>query len=122
MIMVDGITPIPTKLIEKIRRWEFIDLSKLLSNEPSISDCSAVVINGQLIRIEPYPQSRHGRLAISDIVSWMEAFSEYLAVLVSIEATSKEEAAGLMAYMHQVVRLSRARGFKWLKYDTEFCD
>jgi len=45
----------------------------------------------------------------------MEAFSKYLAVLVLTEATSKEEAAGLVAYMHQVVRLSRARGFKWLR-------
>jgi len=44
----------------------------------------------------------------------MEAFSKHLAVLVSTEAISKEEVAGLVAYMHQVVRLSRARGFKWL--------
>ena len=102
MIVVDGIAPIPTKLIEKIQRWELIDLSRLLSIEPSILDCSVVVINGQLIRIEPYPQSRHSKLAISDIVSWMEAFSKYLAVLVSTEATSKEEAAGLVAYIHQV--------------------
>ena len=70
--------------------------------------------------IEPSPHAYHGKHTISDIVSWMEAFSKYLAVLVSTEATYREEAAGLVAHMHQVVKLSQARGFKWLKYDTEF--
>ena len=70
--------------------------------------------------IEPSPHAHHGKHTISDILSWMEAFSKYLAVLVSTKATSREEAAGLVAHMYQGVRLSLARGFKWLKYDTEF--
>ena len=50
----------------------------------------------------------------------MEAFLRYFAVLVSTEATSKDNTASLMAHMYQVVRLSRARGLQCLKYDTEF--
>ena len=46
MIVADGIIPIPTKLIEKIWQWEFIDLSKLMSDEPSTPERSSVLING----------------------------------------------------------------------------
>jgi len=90
MIVADGIAPIPTKLIEKIRQWEFIDLSKLTSNEPSTPERSSVRINGQLMFIESSPHAHHGKHTISDIVTWMEAFSKYLAVLVSTQATSRE--------------------------------
>ena len=41
-------------------------------------------------------------------------------MLVSADATSREEAAGLAAHMFQIIRLSRVRGFKWLRYDTEY--
>ena len=70
--------------------------------------------------ISPVPSRKAGHLRHSILDG--SILSKYLAVLVSTEATSKEEAAGLVAYMHQVVRLSRGRGFKWLKYDTEFRD
>ena len=55
-----------------------------------------------MIRIETYLQSRHGKLAILDIGIWM---AKYLAGLVSTKTTSKEEVAGLVAYMHQVVHV-----------------
>jgi len=31
VIVSDGILPLPTKLVEKIRWWEYIDLSKLVT-------------------------------------------------------------------------------------------
>ena len=101
------------------KNWVF-DLSKLISDEPSTPERSSVPIDGQLVLIEPNPHANSGKHTISDTVSWMEAFSKYLAVLVSTKTTSRMEAAGLVDHMYQVVRLSWARGLKWLKYDTKF--
>ena len=120
VIVSDGIPPLPTKLVEKIRRWEYIDLSKLATEEDVDHNVSStVVINGQVVVVEPTPQPRchHPQL---DIVSWSEAYAKYLAVLVAADTTSREEAAGLAAHMFQIIRLSRARGFKWLRYDMEY--
>ena len=94
--MADGIS---TKIIEKIQQWELIDLSKLILDESSMPKCLSVLINAN-------PHANHGKHTISDVVSWMEAFSKYLVVLVSMEVTSRKEAVGLVAHMHQVKRLS----------------
>ena len=113
VIVSDWILPLPTKLVEKIRRWEtYIDLSSLVTVEDvDYNVSSTVVINGQVVVVEPTPQPRchHPQL---DIVSWSEAYAKYLAVLVAADTTSREEAAGLPAHMFQIIRLSRARGFK----------
>lgn len=119
VIVSDGIPPLPTKLVEKIRRWEYIDLSKLITEDTNDHVTSTMVINGQVVTVEPIPQA-HRRHSQLDIITWMEAYSKFLAVLVAVETTSREEAAGLAAHMFQVVRLSKTRGFKWLTYDTEY--
>ena len=44
-----------------------------------------------------------------------------MAVMLSVEATSKEEAAGLAAHMHLILQLSQdLGGTQWLRYDQEF--
>ena len=93
VIVSDWILPLPTKLVEKIRRWEtYIDLSSLVTVEDvDYNVSSTVVINGQVVVVEPTPH-HHPQL---DIVSWSETYVKYLAVLV---ATSWEEAAGLAAH------------------------
>ena len=55
--------------------------------------------------------------AISNIWSWLQAYFWYMAVMLSAETTSKEEAAGLAAHMHLILRLSRdLGGILWLRY------
>ena len=99
----NGIPPFSTKLVEKIRRWEYFDLSKLISEDFD----NHVVISGQVVTVEPIPQlhRRHSQLDIIMIISWMEAYSKFLAVLLAAEITSHEEAAGLAAHMFQIIRL-----------------
>ena len=45
----------PNKLFEKICRWEYIDLSKLITEDANIQVTSAVIINRQLVTVEPMP-------------------------------------------------------------------
>jgi len=120
VIVSDGIPPPPTKLVEKIHRWEYNDLLKLLTDDDADHNVSStMVINGQLVVVEPTPQPRHHHPQM-DIISWSEAYTKYMAVLVATETTSREEAAGLTAHMFQIIRLSQARGFKWLRYNMEY--
>ena len=119
VIVAEGMPPIQTKLIEKMRRWEYVDLSKLLGDSDPILDEASVVIEGQQLRME-VPQ-RNQRRQIKDILTWLEAYSRFMAVLLSAHDTSKEEAAGLAAHMHLILQLTRDLGSpQSLKYDQNF--
>jgi len=47
---------------------------------------------------------------ISDILTWVEVFSVFIAILVSSDRTSKDEAAGLTTHVHLIIRLSKDLG------------
>lgn len=36
MLLAEGIPPVPTRLVEKIRMWQYIDLAELLPDLPGI--------------------------------------------------------------------------------------
>ena len=60
------------------------------------------------------------RKQTTDILTWIQAYSRYMAALLSSDTTSKEEAAGLAAHLHMVLQLSKDIGSQWLKYDRDF--
>lgn len=121
VVIVEGIPPIPVKLVEKIRRWEFIDLAKLLVNQEAQPDQPTVIIGGQVVGLDSPARSQRRATAINDITSWVQAFSRFMAVLLSAGATTKEEAAGLAAHQHLILQLAKDLGGKqWAKYDWEF--
>ena len=67
----------------------------------------------------PIPPSCHGR--VSSIITWLQAFSIFTAVLVSSDSTIKEEAAGLAAHSYLIIQLSKdLSGLQWLKYDQSY--
>ena len=88
-----------------MRRWEYVDLSKLLGSSDPVPDEASLVIEGQQLRME-VPQ-RNQRRQIKDILTWLEAYSRFMAVMLSAHGTSKEEAAGLAAHIHLILQLSR---------------
>ena len=117
--MAEGIPPVSYKLIEKIRKWEYIELTSLLDNY-SPPDQMAL-FNGQLMVVSSSSQRCWQTAIISDILSWLQAFSIYTAILVSADATTKEEAAGLAAHTYLIIQLSKdLRGLQWLKYDQSY--
>ena len=68
------------------------------------------------------PSQAQGKLpVINNIMTRLTAFSRFMAVILSAEATSKEEAAGLSAHQHVILQLyNDLGGNRWLKYDTEY--
>ena len=121
VVITEGIAPISMKLVEKIRQWEFVDLSKLLQNQDSHPEEATIIIDGQLVSVESGTRSQRKATGISDILSWLQAFSRLMAVLLSSDLTSKEEAAGLAAHQHLILQLAKDLGGRqWLKYDWDF--
>ena len=81
------------------------------------------MFQGQLVMLESNQHGHHKYLAVTDILSWLQAHSQYMAVLLTSEKTSREGAAGLAAHiiMHLILQLSRdLEGPQWLHYDCDF--
>lgn len=116
----EGIPPIATRLLEIIRRWDYVDLSDLLSESagkhPEIS-----APQNQVILVQSLDQMRRKRKQISDIESWLQAFSMYAAALAAEPSTTKEESTGLFAHMYLITQIAKdLGGLTWYKYDREF--
>ena len=118
-MVAEGIPPVSSKVVEKIRKWEYVDLSTLLDDYSSPDQVT--LINGQLAVVSSTSQKRRQAKAISDIVSWLQVFSIFTAILVSSETTLKEEAAGLAAHIYLIIQLSKdLNGLQWLKYNQSY--
>ena len=98
-MIAEGIPPIPAKVVERIQKWEFVDLASLLSNDQIPDDVLAMVPSGQLLLVPPSDRQPKRKRTISDIHSWVQAFSIYAAVLSAADSTSEEETVGLFAHM-----------------------
>ena len=80
-----------------------------------------MVVDGQKLLMEATQRGQRRQSAISNIWGWLQAYSQYIVVMLSTETTSKEEAAGLAAHMHLILQLSSdLGGMQWLRYDQEF--
>ena len=105
LVVAEGIPPISHKLVEKIRKWEYIDLSSLLDDYSPPDQMT--LFSGQLMVVSSSSQQHRQTVVISDILSWLQTFSIYTAILVSADATTKDEAAGLAAHTYLIIQLSR---------------
>ena len=121
VLVADGISPIPSKVLEKIRRWEYIDLAMLLANDTPDDSSSTVVFNGQALVVSPSTNPTKKRKIALDIQSWSQAYSMYAAALISADSTTKPESAGLLSHMFSVLQLAKdLGGSQWLYYDKSF--
>ena len=109
MILTEGLPPITTKLLDKIQKWEFIDLPSLLSGDSSAkSDAVTLTHEDQPILLaDPQSHSNRRRKQIHDLPTWVQAFSIYAAGLAAISSTTSEQVLGLMAHTHLMIQLSR---------------
>ena len=120
-VVAEGIPLIPVKILERIRRWEFVDLATLLNDPTLKAEDMAVQQQGQVVLFQSLEQAHKCRKQIQDISTWIQAFALYMAALASDESTSKEETVGLIAHMHLINQLAREMGGRqWLKYDTDY--
>ena len=122
-VIADGIPPIPTKLLEKIRRWEYIDLATLIGDQSQNRDDPVnFSSNGnQVVIIESLDRTPRKRKAIPDIFTWVQAYSVLMAALTSHNATTKDESVGLVAHQHIILQMAKELSTtQALKYDQEF--
>ena len=123
VVLSEGIPPLTSKLVERIRRWEYVDLSDVLT-EASTKQEESIIQNdtqSQVILVQTVDQLKKKKKAISDIPSWSQAFAIYGAALASCAETSKEEATGLLAHMYLIIQLAKdLGGTRWFKYDQDF--
>ena len=121
VVITEGIPPVSFKVVEMIRRWEFVELANLLITQDIKSDEYSFTIDSDQPGYRA-PSQGQGKLPVIDnIMTWLTAFSRFVAVILSTEATSREEAAGLAAHQHVILQLYNDLGGNlWLKYDTEY--
>ena len=107
-VVAEGIPPIPTKLLEKIRRWEFIDLSTLSGDQIQPSDNStSYYSSNHIVIIDTFDRAApRKRKAISDMFTWVQAYLVLMAALASDPATSKEESVVLIAHQHIILQIA----------------
>ena len=85
VVITEGIPPIPVCVLEKIRKWEYIDLGSLLEQQDGPAQNITVSQSGQLVVTEGAQASRQAK-PINDILTWLHAFSIYMAALVSADS------------------------------------
>lgn len=109
----EGLPPVPPKLAEKIRKWEFVDMAELLPEFWSLPP--AIKSEGQPITQPSLP--RRSR-KVTDLASWVQCFATYVGVLAG---SSPEAVPELMAYLIQIVRVNQDfGGLAWVNYDLAF--
>ena len=121
-VIAEGIPPISTKLLERIQKWEFVDLASLLAGDQAPDEVVAMAPSGQLLLVSSSdrPQQRKKK-CISDIHSWVQAFTIYAAALSAAESTTREETVGLFAHMSTILQLARdLGGNQWIQYDKVY--
>lgn len=120
-VIAEGMPPIPQKLLDKIRRWDYIDLALLLNDPYHKVEELPIQQQGQVILFQSVEQAQKRKKQIEDISSWVQAFSVYVAALSSAETTTREEGVGLVAHLHLINQLARELGgSQWLKYDADY--
>ena len=110
-VLGEALPVVPAKLVKRILRGEYIDMAELLRDNMEAERRRAAVESetgqGQV-------GQRIGRREIPDIMSWVQCFSAYAAVLVS---KYPEKAKELLAYQTLMVgKHRRCGGRGWLRH------
>ena len=103
--------PVPHKLAERIRRWEYVDMGELLPEfwVSSKTEDDAGAKRGA--------QTRRTR-KVTDIFTWLQCYGTYVSVL---GRHTPEAIPELLAYMGTIVRVSQDfQGLAWVRYDAGF--
>ena len=118
-ILGPGRPPIPAKLVSQILEFKFVDMSELLPEnlEAPTYESPAFTIEGRSIVPTTTAASRK-KNEINDILTWVECFNSYTAV---ITAFRPERARDLLAYMALIIRIAKQFPSRcWYNYDRAY--
>jgi len=105
ILLGEALPPVPTKLANKIKKGDFVEMQEMLPDMWLVTDQSE-------------PTARVGRLRAMDIKVWSQCFATYVRVIAEDEP---ERVPDLLDYMINIIRASQDfMGSAWLKYDNTF--
>ncbi len=109
MFMGEGLPPVPARLVDRIRRWEYIEMYELLPE--LLADHKGEGASCKLSRAR-------GRKQVQEIAVWLQCFAVFVGVVANYEP---EVVPGLMAYMVSIIRASQEyEGAAWVAYDAAY--
>ena len=116
---IPGIPSLPTKLIQKIISWEYVDLGELLPEHLRLASSSSAISSSVVILPESsYHTHRRKKRQITDIATWVQVFSTYMLVLATKHPEALPE---LISYQLLIVQHSQKFRYpSWLRYDIDF--
>ena len=122
LFIVEGIRPVPKKLAEKARAWQYINLVELLPSKPyCVEDKWSLLqqaqADGQVVLVQSMEQLKRSKRDIADILSWVEAFTTLIAIVGSTDASAVPH---MVAYLLRVIRAARVKGSQWIEFDKEY--
>ena len=111
ILVAPGFPTLPNQLLDKVHRWEYVDLVDLL---PSTSSHDASIPEPSSPRFLLFPGCefvRHKKRQIANIADWIQAFTVYVAAM----STKYPEAIlDLLAYQLTIIKASQ-------QYDGLYC-
>ena len=103
----DGLPPVPTRLVTKIRQGEFVELHEFLPECLAESDRSG----------KPVSRAK-AKKRLDDLDVWLQCFALYVAVLAP---TKPALVPDLMAYMISIITASQEyEASAWVAYDDAY--
>ena len=109
----EGLPPVPVKLVERIHKWEFVDMAELLPEY--WGSTQSVRPESELTQGHPRPVTKK---KVTDILSWIQCFAVYTSVMAS---KNPEAVPELLAYLVCILRTSQDfGGLAWVNYDSAF--
>ena len=86
VVVTEGILPVRYRMVDRVRKWEYVNLADLLGDH---NPDHLTIISVQVIAVTSASTPRRSR-TISDMMTWLQAFSILTAILVSSENTTGE--------------------------------
>ena len=111
-----GLPTVPKTLVDKIQRWEFVDLAELL---PATSAHDTATETAARFALFPgYELTRARKRQINTITEWVQAFSVLAAIILQ---RFPAYTAQMMAYQLTILKAAQQYdGLQWREYDTHF--
>ena len=118
-ILGPGRPPVPARLVAQILAYKFVEMSDLIPEnlEAPTTEVPTFIIEGRSI-VPTTTTSSRKKNEIGDVLTWVECFNSYIAV---ISASRPERARDLLAYMALIIRIAKQfPGRCWFNYDRAY--
>lgn len=116
--IVEGIQPVPKKVVRKIESGEFVDFADLLQDQFPSEELNLPSSHSGVVLVQSLDSLKRKKKRVNDFQGWVEALLVYAAVRCR---DTLPELANVMAY--GVIMGQTAKDYpvdKWLTYDRKF--